>query len=194
MAVKTWVDMVPKYRVAGVEQECPVTDKRTVAGPASYVQGTGIVVDLSAVFATLHGVTVLRVFTTAGEAALPKDVKVHQAGTDTFANRKFRLLFFQQHDPAAVSGNVQGLAAGVTADAGTPPTLTAAASAATGADPDAGVGGPAVVDAAHTHVVNLSKIPEHQHAVSMAKADFPEVAAAVVLSGVTVEYEATGTV
>lgn len=188
----SWGDQfAPRYYVAGAIKQGVAFDKRTAVGPASYTQGTGIAVDLSAVFSTLHGVKILRVYVTATDAHSPYKVEVHQAGTDTFANRKFRILFYQQNDPDAASGNVQGqdgsftvLSASDTPATGTP--------SATQTDPDTGVGGPSVPSATHTHTYARNFVAQHQHAVTKAAAAFPEVAGATNLSTITVEYEAAG--
>ena len=193
---KTWVDLVPQYYVAGARQTQVVFDKRTAVGPASYTQGTGIAVDLSSVFSALHAVRVLRVFVTSTDAHSPYKVEVSQAGTDTFANRKFRVLFYQQNDPASVTGAVKTNAGGGIMGAGFV-ALASTSNQNTGipsAQVDAG-SGLAVADpasGAHTHTVANDWIADHDHDISTSAAAFPEVTGTTDLSTVTVEYEAVG--
>lgn len=91
------------YRVNGVDQMGAVMDLRTAVGPASYTQGTGIAVDLSSVFTTLLRVKVTRAYVTATKAADTRDWFVHEAGTDLFSNRKFRLLAYVGATPAGTN-------------------------------------------------------------------------------------------
>lgn len=88
-----------QYRESGVIVARPVIDKRTVVGPASYA-ADGIPIDLSAVFTSLKAVRILRAYVTATGAVDDRIYEVNEVGTDTFANRKFRIKVHRAPTPA----------------------------------------------------------------------------------------------
>lgn len=91
-----------RYRTNGTPQPNTVLDKRTVVGPASYA-ADGIPVDLSASFSALHAVSILRAYVTATGVADTRSYAVNEAGTDTLANRKFRIKAFAATAPGTTT-------------------------------------------------------------------------------------------
>lgn len=200
---KTWVDLVPKYRIAGAEQTRRVIDKRTIVGPASYV-ADGFAVDLSGVLASLDQVNILRAFVTATKAPDSRVFEVNEVGTDTFANRKFRIKAFRAPTPAGTND-----APAVTTDANVVKATGALANVAATETGAAASCGSVACDAAHpgsvvaqrTNLLQGSGAAKVTAVLTVPAAAFTgtaptglktEVAATTDLSTITVEYEVIG--
>lgn len=195
----------PTYDNAGTIVSGVRETKRTATGPASYTQGTGIAVDLSGVFATLHGVRVLRAYVTSTLAADTRRWVVHEAGTDTFANRKFRLLAYIGGTPAGTNG-----APGVTTDANVL-KATGSVSAVNTINASGLTGTCGAVGCDSDHPNGASAVPNTLTASGPSKVEavltvaaptftgtaetaLAEIAATTNLSTITVEYVATGVI
>lgn len=122
---KTGIDLLMKYDTAGTIQVQTRVSRRTVVGPASYA-ADGIPVDLSGVFSTLHDVKITRAYVTSTGVTDTRLYEINEAGTDTIANRKFRVKVFRTPTPAGTNGtpgtttnaNVISATGAVTSDGG----------------------------------------------------------------------------
>lgn len=153
----------------------------SIVGPASYAVG-GFVIDLSASASQIDflGIEV----ETIGPNLPPCQLVIAR---NTPANGKATLKVLRhRYDRASLGdASAQNPPAGVSLAAAS--GQTAAASTATQNDPDAGVAGPSVVAANHTHVVN--HLYQHGHAVTQTQTDAAAVElGAVDLSGTTFRY------
>lgn len=171
------------YDVAGTAQGAIRVSKRTATGPASYTQGTGIVIDLSAAFATLLAVRITRAYVTATLADASRIWRVHEAGTDLFANRKFRLLAYVGNTP--VGTNAAALFNLVNGGVG---NSTVTIPAGNGQALAAGLTGGAGASTGHTGIQAAAFTGTAETVFGV------EVVGAVDLSTITVEYEAVGIV
>lgn len=106
---------VPQVRQAGVAvAQNIVLDVRTVVMPASYAAG-GHPVDLSAAYSSVVAIQVLRGYVTATKAPSGRLFAVNETGTDTYANRKFRVQINNPFAGFTPAGTVS--APGTTTDA-----------------------------------------------------------------------------
>lgn len=112
-------------RSAGTLQTGVTLDLLSSVGPASYTQGTGIAVDVSANYSSVLAVWVTRAYVTSTLASDTRKWMVHEASTDLYSNRKFRLLCYIGKTPAGTNAS-----AGNTTVAHVPAAVTSLAVAA----------------------------------------------------------------
>lgn len=104
--------------------------KRTVV-LAAYTTG-GLAQDLSAQFSSVLSVLIARIYVTATKAATGRVVEIVETGTDTYANRKFRLKVSNPTKSATSSAVSAGTPSGTNSAptfTGTPTTPTFTGSA-----------------------------------------------------------------
>lgn len=175
-----------QIRSAGTPNAGLILDVRTVVMPAAYA-ADGHPVDLSAAFSSVLAIQVLRAFVTATGAHDTRRYVPNEAGTDTYANRKFRVkaesVASHTHSIAvqAASSHDHG---GLT----TPGQTAASAICVVGCNQNhAGTG-------THTHAIAEATLAAHDHggASGAASPAFGELAGGTDLSTITVQYLVIG--